>query len=560
MDQSMNYNKTQSQNHFATTLHPQLQVSTMNRNSTHKHTFNAGELVPVYLDEVLPGDTFEVDLAHITRMSTLLVPVMDTAHIDFYAFFVPNRIVWDGWEELCGENKTGDWAPAEDPALVPQFTDGVITAGSLADYLGLPLLPLSEDVSISALPFRMYALIWNEWFRDQNTTAPIPLYKGDADNQNVDDVNDLLFGPGSKLLKAFKERDYFTSCLPGPQKGDAVFVPLTLDSVLPIYNNGVPVVINGVAPNGGATPIESKLNFDGANSVSWQSPQSISPFNNSNLVALPQTPEGEAVQLTNVTINDLRDAWQIQKLFEKDARGGTRYIEMLKAHFGVDAQDYRLQRPELLGHIRHSLSVTQVAQTSASTEGDVGETTPQANLSAYSDTRGAGHIFKKSFVEHGCVIIVACVRQNKTYQQGIPKLFSRRERFDFYYPTLAHISEQPVLNKEIYATTNKENNEEVFGYNEAWAEYRYKPNSVHGQFRNNAPNNLSIWTFADFYDNVPMLNRAFMEENSQENIDEALAVSSFNDGVNQFIMNLGVCNKSTRQMPVHGIPGLVDHF
>lgn len=553
--------KTASQANFAQTVHASIQRSTFLRPSSLKTTFNCGELVPVYIDEVLPGDTRKIDLKMLARLSTPLFPTMDNIDLEFYAFFVPNRIVWDGWEQLNGENKTGAWVQSPDPALVPVWEPGVGDELQISkragDYYGIPVGMDCSKYGVSCLPFRGYTLIYNEWFRDENLQAPIPFSKGNTFGTYASGSG---VNPNSYLISVNKFHDYFTSALPAPQKGSSPLIPIELNELIPVITGldntkdfgGLPLLWRDTAN----TPIESSLGTNDGLSINQSGNTQIynlgavsggSLVHPSNLYA-----DGRGMQINATTISELRTQFQILKLYEKDARGGTRYIEMLKAHFGVDAGDYRLQRPEFLGHYKTMVGIQSVPQTSASVSGS----TPQGNLAAYSLTVGSSTIVNKTFVEHGFIHIFAVARQVKTYQQGLEKFWSRRERFDFYYPTLAHISEQPILNKEIYALGN--DGDEVFGYQEAWADYRYKPNRVSGQMRSGVTNSLDAWHYADIYDSMPVLSNEWIVDNSAVNVNRTLAVSMSED--DQIRMDIEFMDKATRPMPVYSIPGLVDHF
>lgn len=551
---------------FSDAVMANIKRSQFQRNSTKKTTFNASELVPIYVDEVLPGDTFNMDMSFVTRMVTPLFPTMDNLALDFYAFYVPNRLVWTGWEELNGENKTGAWAPSEPPALIPFYFGSGSSAqhvqpGSLADYMDIPTgTAITEETGgISTLPFRAYYLVWNEWFRDQNLQAPLPVV---TDNSSGICAGKDIFAKGS-LMRANKKHDYFTSCLPAPQKGSSAIVPIELNELIPVISGpdhnkyygetGKPIYFKRY--NQHDTPASGTLGTSGIGTggLVVDTSKPMPETGAANLYPINLWADGTGIQMSGTTISALRTAFQLQKLYEKDARGGTRYVEMLKAHFGVDAQDYRLQRPEFLGKMSSFVGIHQVAQTSSTDE-----TSPQGNVAAFAYANGSGSFFKKSFVEHGYILILACARQRKTYQQGIDKLYFRRDRFDFYYPALAHISEQPVYKKEIFANAQTLQDNSIFGYQEAWAEYRYKPSKVSGMMRSAFGSSFDAYHYADFYNAVPSLSDEFIRDNSKENVERTLAVSS--ELSDQILLDVAFNLTCIRPMPVTSIPGLVDHF
>jgi hypothetical protein len=525
---------------------PQVGVSRsrFQRNSDNKTTFNTGDLIPIYLDEVLPGDTHQIDVACVMRMATPIFPVMDNAYCDFYFFFVPNRLLWEHWKEFMGENKETAWTPKTEYS-VPQVTapTGGWAEGTLADYLGLPTKV--EGISVSALPGRAYGLIYNEWFRNQNVTQPTLVEVTDATTTGKNDgsaTNDSAITL-AKPLKAAKVFDYYTGALPEPQKGEPITIPLT---------GNAPIVGKNVADG---ENIEYSLRVvDGGNvrvSDFYINAPDIKFPNGSTRVQDESQNAFLYADLGNVTaatINQLRQAFQIQKLLEKDARGGTRYREVLREHFGVISPDSRMQIPEYLGGYRLPINVSQVIQTS-STDG----TSPLGNTAALSVTTMNKPMFTKSFTEHGLIMGLAVVRTDQTYQQGIERMWSRKGRYDYYWPVLANIGEQAILNKEIYAQGNTAD-EEAFGYQEAWADYRYKPSKVTGLFRSNAAQSLDAWHYAQDYDALPTLSTAWMEQTDTE-MKRTLAVQSQPD----FIADFYFMNKTTRCMPVYSIPGLIDH-
>ena len=527
-----------------------IQRSSFKRPYNVKTTFNAGDLIPVYVDEVLPGDTCQMDLSTITRMSTPIFPVMDNAYMDYYFFFVPTRLCWEHWREFNGENRTTFWEQ-ETEYEIPQLTapKGGWEKGTLIDYFGIPTK--TEGISINALPLRAYALIWNEWFRNENLKQPCMINLDDAtiEGSNGDNyITDVQ--KGGKPAKVAKYADYFTSCLPQPQKGPDVLLPLGQSA--PVIGSVGSMALSVYDGSGVKLNDSFLFNATSPNRLMANEPETNAGAR-ANIINDPAktTVFADLSAATGATINQLRQAFAIQRLYEKDARGGTRYTEVIKAHFGVTSPDSRLQRPEYLGGTRISINVDQVIQTSATDT----TKTPQGNTAAYSLTTMSNHMFTKSFTEHGYIIGLACVRTDHTYQQGIEKMWSRKKRFDFYWPTLANISEQGVLNKEIYATgTTKD--EEVFGYQEAWAEYRYKPNKVTGAFRSNYQNTLDSWHYADYYTEQPYLSSNWNDE-TKANINRTIAVQD--ELEDQFISDMFFDTTWVRPMPVYSIPGLIDH-
>uniref|UniRef100_A0AAU8AWX3 Major capsid protein n=1 Tax=Dulem virus 139 TaxID=3145616 RepID=A0AAU8AWX3_9VIRU len=552
--------------------------STFDRSHSVKTSFNVGDIVPFYVDEVLPGDTFSLQTSKVCRMQTLLTPMMDNIYLDTYFFFVPNRLVWNHWKEFNGENTQSAWLPTVEYE-VPQLTApaGGWNVGTIADYFGIPTGV--SGLSVNALPFRAYALIMNEWFRDENLMDPLNIPVNDTTVLGVNTgtfVSDVA--KGGLPYKASKYHDYFTSCLPAPQKGPDVTIPVTKAGNLPVVSlsdlNSVSLygdalkwqkrdgstmnlIGSGASyPNQGHVGLSAAPNFTNDFSTNILGPTTASNASRrmdaefvdvvpANLWALQ---DGDAAV---ATINQLRLAFQIQKLYEKDARGGTRYIEILKSHFGVTSPDARLQRPEYLGGNRIPININQVIQQSSTSAG----TTPLGDTAAMSVTTDRHYDFKKSFVEHGFVIGVMVARYDHTYQQGLERFWSRKDRFDYYWPVFANIGEQAVLNKEIYAQgTSKD--DEVFGYQEAWADYRYKPNRVCGEMRSAYAQSLDVWHLADDYSALPSLSDSWIREDLS-NVDRVLAVTS--SVSNQLFADVYIQNRTTRPMPVYSIPGLIDH-
>lgn len=543
--------------------------STFDRPFSHKTTFNVGDIIPFYVDEVLPGDTHKIRTSKVVRMQTLLTPVMDNIYLDTYYFFVPDRIVWNHWKQFMGENTESAWVPSTEYEVpVIASPDGGWKEGTIADYMGIPTNV--GNLYVNALPFRAYALIMNEWFRDENLCDPLNIPLDDATVKGVNTgtfVTDVA--KGGLPYKAAKYHDYFTSALPAPQKGPDVTIPVSQGGTYPVYGDGNALMITA----GGSTRAwTSKIGGTFNDNITYSGEsgnKKPGAYGEDNLQAFSNDYIGVGTQgqlgvgtssgliavddgrVSMATINQLRLAFQIQKLYERDARGGTRYIEILKSHFGVTSPDARLQRPEYLGGNRIPITINQVVQNSGTMSGE----TPQGTTTAYSLTTDVHQEFTKSFVEHGFIIGVMVARYDHTYQQGLERFWSRRDRFDFYWPVFANIGEQAILNKEIYAT-GQDSDSEVFGYQEAWADYRYKPSRVSGEMRSNAKTPLDSWHLADDYDALPTLSDSWIRE-EPNNVNRVLAVTS--EVSNQLFCDLFVQNRTTRPMPVYSIPGLIDH-
>lgn len=521
--------------------------SRFDRSSSYKTTFNVGDLIPFYVDEVLPGDTFTIDTSKVVRMQTLLTPIMDNIYLDTYFFFVPNRLTWEHWRQLMGENTQSAWIPQIEYS-VPQITapSGGWSVGTIADYMGIPTGV--SGLSVNAMPFRAYALICNEWFRDENLSDPLNIPISDATvagsngSQYVTDV-----AKGGMPFKAAKYHDYFTSCLPAPQKGPDVTIPVGNLEPIPVVTgdnhdgSSVSLHFNTTSPGVALGASGQSLGTAGSTSVNSSNP--IFPLN-------LWTDSSSGSGLAMATINQLRTAFQIQKMYERDARGGTRYIEILKSHFGVTSPDARLQRPEYLGGNRIPININQVVQNS-STSAD----SPQGNVAAYSVTSDSHSEFTKSFVEHGFIIGLMVARYDHTYQQGLERFWSRKDRFDYYWPVFANLGEMAVLNKEIFAAGTAQD-DEVFGYQEAWADYRYRPSRVTGEMRSSYAQSLDVWHLADYYSKLPSLSDSWIREDSAT-VNRVLAVS---DNVSaQLFCDIFIRCFATRPMPLYSIPGLIDH-
>ena len=565
-----------TESHFSLLPRVDIQRSRFDRSASLKTSFNAGNIVPFFLEEVLPGDTFNVKTSRVVRMQTLLTPMMDNVYLDTYYFFVPNRLVWDHWKEFCGENTESAWIP-ETEYSIPQITApaGGWQVGTLADYFGVPTGV--SGLSVSALPFRAYALIMNEWFRDENLQDPLVV---PTDDSTVAGVNTGTFvtdvAKGGLPYIACKYHDYFTSALPAPQKGPDVTIPVGTAGPYPVVaqSNTVPnpgsvgltfVPYTATFNNAGQqwTGQVNQLRGNTGNSGAIGDPTAQnssfgvvttnSQFNGSANKIIPNNlwalDSGDAAV---ATIKQLRLAFQIQKFYEKQARGGSRYTEVVRSFFGVTSPDARLQRPEYLGGNRTPINVNQVIQQSGTGES---VNTPQGTVVGMSLTTDSHSDFTKSFTEHGFIIGVMVARYDHTYQQGLNRLWSRKDKFDYYWPVFANIGEQAIKNKEIYAQGN-DTDDEVFGYQEAWAEYRYKPNQVTGEMRSQYAQSLDVWHLADDYSKLPSLSAEWIQEDGKT-IDRVLAVSS--DLANQFFADIYVKNYCTRPMPMYSIPGLIDH-
>jgi hypothetical protein len=499
--------------------------SKFNAQKTLKTAFDAGYLVPIYVDEVLPGDSFNCRMTAFTRLATPLFPVMDNMYLDTFFFFVPNRLVWSNWQRFMGERD-----PNPDSSIdytIPTVTSptGGYAVNSLQDYLGLPTagqVNATSTVTHSALFTRCYNLIWNEWFRDENLQDSVTVDKGDG----PDTYSNYT------LLRRGKRHDYFTSALPWPQKGDAVTLPLG---------------------------DKAYVTSDSTNWVSGSSQLYYDGTVNPNRLYHGEIIESKRLYAdlstaTASTINSIRNSFQVQRLLERDARGGTRYTEIVRSHFGVVSPDARLQRPEYLGGGSAPIVINPIAQQSATAA--TGTDTPLGTLGAVGTGLADGHGFSQSFTEHGIIIGLASVRADLTYQQGLHKMYSRSTRYDFYFPVFAHLGEQAIENREIYCDGTA-NDDGVFGYQERWAEYRYKPSQVTGYMRSTASGTLDAWHLAQNFGSLPTLNSTFIEDNPP--VDRVVAVGSEANG-KQFIFDAFFNVDMARPMPMYSVPGLIDHF
>lgn len=548
------------------------------RSHVYKTTFNSGKLIPVFVDEILPGDTTRMSVNYFARLATPVKPIMDNIYLDWFFFFVPNRLVWEHWQNFCFEQ--------EDPDDSTDYVIPTVSAtgnsdnayvGSLWDYFGLPVNTSGNLSGINALPFRGVYLIWNEWFRDENLQKSVKIQKGDTNevlnSARASEQPSWVFTSGTSIVPGLacpprgKRHDYFTSALPWTQKGPGVSVGLagtaTLVDPSPVSgyfvqqlddrlgaaqlhrDGGVhnTFVENGtlsysasgysVAIAGHAAPSSGLVTVTAQPGSSWLSKDSYADLDSSSIF----------------TINSLRTAFQMQKFYERLARGGSRYTEVLRSFFGVVSPDARLQRPEFLGSFTKMVNVNPIAQTSATDS-----TSPQGNLSAYGVTAAKFHGFTKSFVEHGYILGFVCARADLTYQQGINKMWLRSTVYDFYWPTFAHLGEQVIELREIYAQ-GSEADTTVFGYQERYAEYRYKPSQITGKFRSSVTGGtLDKWHLSQFFKNAPTLNEEFIVENPP--IERIIAVPS----EPEFLLDIGFRYTTVRPMPMFGTPGLVDHF
>lgn len=532
--------------------------SKFNRNHTHLTAFNAGELIPILIEEIQPGDNWKIKIASIIRQSTLIKPIMDTAYIDVATYWVPYRIIMDNWKKFMGENND-PWA-VDFETKIPKVTapSGGWETGTIADYMNIPI---KKDLTISALQFRAYAKIVNDWYRDQNLQEATHINFGDSTTEGSNGNNYITdLEKGGKPFIANKYHDYYTSCLPGPQKGEAVTI--NIGGKVPVTAETTP------SETGRMTFIKAQAQAFQAISVGQTIPagwkkktggielepafiaNETTPTDNDVTLMSYDKLYADLSQTTGLTINQLRNYIVLQQMLEKDARSGTRYVEFLKAHFGVTSPDATQQRSEFLGGTHEPLEVHQVSQTTPGTN-----TSPQANLAAFGQTNIKHHIPEKTFMEHGVIITLACIRYKHTYQQGIEKQFMREERNDFHDPIFSNIGEQPIYNYEIFAQGNDQD-KEIFGFNEPWIDYRVKQNRVTGKMRSTATQPLDAYHYADNYNTLPKLSPEWIQED-KTNLDRTLAIKSTGENAEpQFQVGFMIMTKTERPLPVYSIPGL----
>ncbi len=541
-----------SEQHYNQVPHAEIRRSRFKRDFSLLTTLNEGDLVPIYVDEVLPGDTFKIDVNGLVRMATPLYPVMDNCNMDIFFFFVPCRLLWEHFVNMMGQNDSSYWAETTE-YTTPKCKDNTgegWPVGSIADYMGIPTgVP---GLEVNRMPFTAYTKIWNEWFRDENLQQPreIDLTDRTINHEKPDDTTDILSGAmgGGRLLKVCKHKDYFTSSLPQPQKGSGVEIGLA--GLAPVW----------LTENGKKTDKVIYLDTTDNNATSYISNAVNDPNTIATRITGYSVPTGDVLKVTTgnlqadltavsgISINELRNSIAVQHILERDARTGTRYKEILKGAWGVTSPDARLDRSEYIGGCRIPININQVIQTSSTNT-----TSPQGNTAAYSMTTMSRHMCTYSATEHGYVLGLCCVRVDHSYQQGLSRMWTRSTRFSYYDPMLANLGEQPVLNQEIYAQGNAQD-EEVFGYQEAWADYRYRTNMVTSEMRSTYAQSLDAWHYADHYTSLPTLSNDWIKEGS-ENIARTLAVEDTNHSY-QFICNFYFDQTWTRPMPIYSVPGL----
>ena len=535
----------ETESHFSYLPELNIKRSMFKRPHTHKTSFNAGDCIPIYVDsDILPGDTVKMNMGSLIRMQTPLFPVMDNAYCDLLFFFVPHRLVWEHWKEFWGENNLTAWEQQTE-YTIPQITAPSSTgwtAGTIADYMGIPTG--IAGISVNALPFRAYCKAWNDWLRDENLKDPCMITLDETTTTGANSGDYVTYAEcGALPLKAAKYHDYFSSALIAPQKGPSVSIPL--GSAAPIIGTDEIPVTATLDTNLNGKQIWIGGNQYGINAASLDPNTAITANKAIGLAA-------DLSAAIGTTINQLRQSFAIQAFYEAQARGGSRYIEFIKNVFGVTSPDGRLQRAEYLGGTRFNINMDQVLQTSATDN-----TSPQGNTAAFSCTVSTDEIFEHSFVEHGTLLGIAVVRTDHTYQQGIERMWSRKKFTDFYIPQFANLGEQAILEKEIYATGTKSDDESVFGYQEAWADYRYKPSRISGELRSNYAQSLDYMHYGDDYSQAPNLSSTWIDE-TEANIDRTIAVQS--NTSNQFFADFYFDATYVRPMPIYSIPAMLNHF
>lgn len=551
-----------NQSHFAMIPQANIRRSVFDRSHVYKTTFNEGQLIPYFVDEVIPGDTFTLNPVEFCRLATPVVPFMDNIYIESFFFFVPSRLVYDKWVNLCGEQEN-----PEDSTdyLVPTVSLTGDMTNKLPDYMGIACASGTfNNVSVNCLPFRSYWLIWNEWFRDENLQKSVKISKGET-NTVFEPMGQSTANPNYGLPSGVKNwydpaprgkrYDYFTGALPWPQKGPAVDLPLAGNAAIKTSVNGVlsdDITLVSSKPGPNTSPnlnpalVFSQDSYISSTNAVWQRNSPVSWRGTYSGKTYDTVADMSTV--SSITINSLRQAFMLQRYYEIDARGGTRYTEKLQAHFGVTNPDARLQRPEFLGSHSSMMNINPVTQTSSTDS-----TTPQGNLAAYGLNAQRYHAFTKSFSEFGYVIGLINVRADLTYQQGINKMWLRSDVLDFYWPSFAHLGEQAIENIEIYCQGN-DDDKKVFGYQERYAEYRYKPSLITGQFRSTYKEPLDIWHLSQKFATLPTLSDEFIQDHPP--ISRVVAVPSYP----HFLLDVKFNLKCIRPMPMYGIPGMMGHF